>query len=55
MVKGTGHTNLIFDIVMPHAMSGQEKAIKKALEKALAQQDQGKFYLVITFDKRSFS
>ena len=55
MVKGTGHTNLIFDIVIPHAMSGQEKAVKKALEKALAQQDQGKFYLVITFDKSSFS
>lgn len=55
MVKGTGHTNLIFDIVMPHAMSGQEKAIKKALENALAARDQGTYYLVITFDKHSFS
>ncbi len=55
MVKGTGHTNLIFDIVMPHAMSGQEKAIKQALENALAAQDQGTYYLVITFDKSSFS
>ena len=55
MVKGTGHTNLIFDIVMPHAMGGQEKAIKKALENALAELDQGTFYLVITFDRSSFS
>lgn len=55
MVQGTGHTNLIFDIVMPHAMSGQEKAIKKALENALAARNQGTYYLVITFDKSSFS
>ena len=55
MVQGTGHTNLIFDIVMPHAMSGQEKPIKKALENALAARSQGTYYLVITFDKSSFS
>jgi len=54
-VQGTGHTNLIFDIVMPHAMSGQEKPIKKALENALAARSQGTYYLVITFDKSSFS
>ena len=51
MVKGTGHTNLIFDIAMPHTLSGQEKEIKKGLENALAQKDQGIYYLVITFDK----
>ncbi len=55
MVKGVGHTNLIFDIVIPHAMSGREKDIKKALENALAERNQGKFYLVVTFDKSSFS
>ncbi len=53
MVKGTGHTNLIFDIAMPHAMAGQEKAIKKGIENALAEHRQGTYYLVITFDKVS--
>ena len=50
MVKGEGHTNLIFDINLPHDMSGQEKAIQAGLEKALAETRQGKYYLVITFD-----
>ena len=53
MVKGTGHTNLVFDINMPHALAGQEKAIQKGLEKALAETRQGKYYLVITFDRGS--
>ena len=55
MVKGTGHTNLIFDIAVPHAMAGQEKEIKKALEKTLAANHQGKLYLVITFEPESFN
>ena len=51
MVKGAGHTNLIFDIALPHDLSGMEKDIKKALENALTEHRQGTFYLVITFDK----
>ena len=51
MVKGSGHTNLIFDIALPHDLSGMEKDIKKALENALTEHRQGTFYLVITFDK----
>ena len=51
MVKGEGHTNLIFDIALPHDLSGREKEIKKALENALAENRQGTYYLVITFDK----
>lgn len=51
MVRGTGHTNLIFDIALPHSLSGQEKAIKKAIENALEVSHQSKYYLVITFDK----
>ena len=50
MVK-SGHINLIFDIAMPHELGGQEKAIRKALENALAENRQGTYYLVITFDK----
>ena len=53
MVKGTGHTNLIFDISMPHDLSGKEKAIKTHIENALAETRQSTYYLVITFDKES--
>lgn len=55
MVKGTGHTNLIFDVVLPHDMTGQEKSIKKALENALAEHHQGTCYLVITFEMGGFN
>ena len=55
MVKGTGHTNLIFDIALPADMRGREKAIKGALESALAAARQGTYYLVITFDMESFN
>ena len=51
MVKGAGHTNLVFDITIPHELAGQEKAIQKRLENALAETRQGKYYLVITFDR----
>ena len=51
MVKGAGHTNLIFDIAVPHDLVGQEKAIRQGLEKALTENRQGKFYLVITYDR----
>jgi divalent metal cation (Fe/Co/Zn/Cd) transporter len=54
MVKGTGHTNLVFDINMPHEMAGREKAIQTGLENALAETRQGKYYLVITFDRGGF-
>ena len=54
MVKGTGHTNLVFDINIPHALAGREKAIQEGLENALAEARQGKYYLVITFDRGGF-
>ena len=50
MVK-SGHINLIFDIVIPHDLCNREKDIRKALENALAENRQGTYYLVITFDK----
>ena len=52
MVKGTGHSNLIFDITLPHDMVGRELEIKHGLEKALAAQNQGIYNTVITFDLR---
>jgi len=38
MVKSPGHTNLIFDIALPHRLKGREKEVQQALENALAQQ-----------------
>jgi hypothetical protein len=53
MVKGEEHTNLIFDIALPHDLSGEEKAIRQALEAALT--GAGQYYLVITFDRGGFA
>ena len=55
MVRSKGHTNLIFDVALPFDMRGKEKQLKKGLEKALDQQNQGKFYTVITFDPEAFN
>ena len=55
MVRSKGHTNLIFDVTLPFDMLGKEKQLKKGLEKALEQQNQGKFYTVITFDPEAFN
>ena len=55
MVRGDGHTNLIFDISLPMDMKGREKAIKAALEERLTQQEGQKIYTVITFDPIAFN
>ena len=55
MVRSKGHTNLIFDVALPFDMRGKEKQLKKGLEKALEQKNQGKFYTVITFDPEAFN
>ena len=55
MVRGKGHTNLIFDITLPHDCKGQEKSIKKGIKNALDTLDQGTFYTVITFDPEAFN
>ena len=51
MVPGTGHTNLIFDVALPFDLRGQEQVIQSALEAALNDLGQGKYYTVITFDQ----
>lgn len=55
MVPGTGHTNLIFDVALPMEMRGQEKTIQAALETALNDLGEEKFYTVITFDHAAFN
>ena len=55
MVPGNGHTNLIFDVALPHDLMGQEKTIQKSLEAALNDLGEGTYYTVITFDQAAFN
>ena len=56
LVRGAGHTNLIFDIALPADMMGAEKKIGKAIDAALeARGDNMKYYTVITFDLEAFN
>ena len=55
MVKGKEHTNLIFDVALPHDLKGREKALKQAVDEALDSLNREKFYTVITFDPEAFN
>jgi cation diffusion facilitator family transporter len=55
MVPGSGHTNIIFDVALPMELRGQEKTIQAALETALNDLGEEKFYTVITFDHAAFN
>ncbi len=55
MVQGAGHTNLIFDIVLPGDLMKQEKAIKQTLDRRIAETQTGTYYTVITFDPAGFN
>lgn len=55
MVKGTDHTNLIFDAVLPYDWKGSEKALQSDLEAELTRQEGQRIYTVITFDKAGFN
>lgn len=50
MVRGKGHTNLIFDIALPLDWRNREEEIEQTVKKSLADLNQGTFYTVITFD-----
>ena len=55
MVKGKEHTNLIFDVALPHDMKGREKELKQAVDQALKALNRETFYTVITFDPEAFN
>lgn len=55
MVQGAGHTNLIFDVVLPGNLTGKEKEIKRNLDERLAETESGKYYTVVTFDPVGFN
>jgi cation diffusion facilitator family transporter len=49
MVQGNSHTNLIFDVSLPHDLQKQGRHIQEYLQQELAQEGKT-YYLVITFD-----
>ena len=55
MVPGTGHTNLIFDMSLPAELLSQKQEIQTALEAALNDLGEGKYFTVITFDNAAFN
>ena len=50
MVQGQGHENLIFDVLIPLDLKGQEKNIQKSIETALNSIEPKTYYTKITFD-----
>lgn len=50
MVQGPGHTNLIFDLVIPFSMRERKSELKAKIDARLAQ-EQTRYYTVITFDE----
>ena len=55
MVRGKGHTNLVFDIALPAELMGKKKQIKKKMDEILAQREERTYYTVVTFDIASFN
>lgn len=55
MVRGKGHTNLIFDIALPAELMAKQKQIKGKLDADLQDMDEGTYYTVVTFDLATFN
>ena len=54
MVRGPGHTNLIFDLVIPFTLRGQTDELKQRIDQRV--QFEGKqYFTVITFDLQAFN
>ena len=50
MVRGQGHSNLVFDAELPPELMGRQHSIKTQLDMDLASSEPGTYYTVITFD-----
>ena len=55
MVRGSGHTNLIFDVSLPHDLRGQVKYIQKDRNGKLNESSAMVYHPVITFDPAEFN
>lgn len=52
MVRGPGHTNLIFDLVIPFSMAERKTELKRRIDERVQFED-ARYYTVITFDEAS--
>jgi cation diffusion facilitator family transporter len=50
MVRGQGHSNLIFDAELPPDLMRRQTQIKRQLDEDLAAAEPGTYYTVVTFD-----
>lgn len=50
MVRGQGHSNLIFDVELPPELMSRQQKIKQQLDQDIAACEPGTYYTVITFD-----
>ena len=55
MVRGKGHTNLIFDAALPPELMQDKKNIKRRLDEALNASGETTYYTVVTFDMAVFN
>ncbi len=55
MVRGKGHTNLVFDMALPSRLMESRKQIKKQMDAILAETLEGTYYTVVTFDIATFN
>ena len=54
MVSGPGHTNLIFDLVLPFDLEERKSELKALIDRRVQFEGQ-QYYTVITFDRESFN
>ncbi len=54
VVRGTGHTNVIFDLVVPFDLAGKTAELQRGLERALSADGQ-RYHAVITADTEAFN
>ena len=55
MVPGKGHTNLIFDVVLPLDMQGREDEVVDMVEHRMSGPEYGRVYAIVNFDSEVFN
>ena len=54
VVRGSGHTNVIFDLVVPFDLEAKARELKRGLEQALSA-DGKRYHAIITIDTEAFN
>lgn len=55
MVRGSNHTNLIFDVTLPAELWSRKKEIRQTLDETLSAQEHTRIHTVVTFDPAGFN